>query len=89
MQTVAMTVLFTDVYDGVEYPSTETIYVLPPPLTEAGDYDDDEALDDWATDAIYPLTGLGIDHEDAGYFAEITACEDYPGLVGREFAWGV
>lgn len=74
-----ITVKFTDVYDGQEYPRTETFDVPAP----AGD------LDDWADEHLRPRTGTGRDHDEAGYFAEITACSADPGLVGREFEWGI
>lgn len=74
-----VTVKFTDVYDGAEYPRTQTIDVPAP----AGD------LDDWAYDSLFPLTGDGRPHDEAGYFAEITDCAERSDLVGREFSWGI
>jgi len=78
-----MTVRFTDVYDGHEYPRTEVLDVTEPPA--AGD-----DLDDWAYDAIYPSTGTAnFTHESSGYFAKITECDQRPDLVGHEFEWGI
>lgn len=74
-----VTVKFTDVYDGAEYPRTQTVDVPEP----GGD------LDDWAGDNLRPLTGDGRPHDEAGYFAEITHCPERGDLVGREFSWGV
>ncbi|KMV17549.1 hypothetical protein ACT17_14730 [Mycolicibacterium conceptionense] len=78
-----ITVLITNVYDGAEY--TDTVSFDAPPAPRSGD---DEAMDDWAYDNIYPHTGDGREHEEAGYFAEIKACDERPDLVGREFEWG-
>ncbi|UAK38409.1 hypothetical protein K8O93_00990 [Gordonia bronchialis] len=80
-----LTVKFTDVYDGEEHERVETIDVNEPSDLTFGD-----ALDDWAYDEIFPHTGDGnaVD-KDAGYFAEIIACDEAPGLVGQEFEWGV
>lgn len=78
-----MTILFTDVYDGTEYPRTETIDVADPPAPDAD-------FDDWAYDEIYPNTGTAnFAHDESGYFAKITECPPRPDLVGREFAWGI
>lgn len=74
-----VTVKFTDVYDGAEYPRTQTVDVPDP----AGD------LEDWAYDNLFPLTGDCRPHDEAGYFAEIIDCEEYGDLVGREFPGGV
>lgn len=74
-----LTVKFTDVYDGAEYPRTQTIDV-PEPTDD---------LEDWADDNLRPLTGDGRQHDEAGYFAEITECLDRSDLVGHEFSWGV
>lgn len=49
---------------------------------------DDEDLDDWAYDELFPLTGTGREDGEAGYFLKITACSERPDLVGREFEWG-
>lgn len=76
-----LTVLFTDVYDGREHPRTET-FDAPVP-------DDIEDLDDWAYDHLHSRCGDGRNHREAGYFAEITACDELPALVSREFAWGI
>lgn len=74
-----VTVKLTDVYDGAEYPRTLTTDVPEP----AGD------VDDWAYDNLFPLSGDGRTHNEAGYFAEITDCPERVDLVGREFSWGV
>lgn len=76
-----LTVLYTDVYDGEEYPRTESVTVPAPAIGED--------LDDWAYDHIHSRCGDGRDHDESGYFAEITACDERPDLVGREFEWGV
>lgn len=79
-----MTVKFTDVYDGAEYPRTETIDVADPPEgCNTG------VLDEWAADNLEPHSGDGRAHEESGYFAEIVACAQRPDLVGREFEWGI
>jgi hypothetical protein len=80
-QLVTATVEFIDVYDGQEHQRTEQIKVQPP---EAG-----QDLDEWGDNEIRPHTGDGnATHDAAGYFAEITACDDHPELVGRTFEWG-
>lgn len=88
-----VTVLFTDVYGGVEHPHTETFDVAHPPgwLPDAGLGEVDTFdLDTWADEHLYPHTGQGeFDNVEAGYFAEIISCEECPGLVGSEFSWGV
>ncbi len=76
-----LTVLFTDVYDGHEYPRTETFDAPAPP--------DVEDLDDWAYDNLHTRSGDGRAHHESGYFAEIKACDELPALVGREFEWGI
>ncbi len=76
-----LTVLFTDVYEGAEYPRTESFDVPEPSV-------DDDDLTDWADEHLYPRTGSGRPDGEAGYWAEITACPDRPELVGREFDWG-
>lgn len=76
-----MSVKFTDVYDGVEYPRTEEIDVAAPP--------ESDDLDDWAYNNLFPHTGTGRDHEESGYFAEIVDCPERAALVGREFEWGI
>lgn len=82
-----MTVLFTDVYDGHEYPRTETIDTPPPPA--GADVDSDEFAD-WAYDNIRTHTGrAGQAHHESGYFAEIKECDERPDLVGHEFEWGI
>ncbi|MFA5709295.1 hypothetical protein [Mycolicibacterium sp.] len=76
-----ITVKFTDVYDGTEYPRTET-FDAPAPAA-------DKDIDDWAYDNIFPRTGDGREHDESGYYAKITVCSDRPDLVGREFEWGI
>jgi hypothetical protein len=76
-----LTVLFTDVYDGHEHTRTETFDAPAPP--------DLEDLDEWADEHLRPRTGDGRNHHEAGYFAEITTCDEIPDLVGEEFDWGV
>lgn len=76
-----ITVRFTDVYDGAEYPRTDTFDV---PAPASG-----EDIDDWAYDHIFPRSGDGREHEESGYFAEIKACAERPDLDGREFEWGI
>jgi hypothetical protein len=77
-----LTVRFTDVYDGREWPRTETLDVPGPPPS-------DEDLEEWAEENLYPLTGDGRAHDVSGYFAEILTSPEQPHLVGREFSWGV
>ena len=78
-----MTVEFTNVYDGEEHISRATVEVDTPP--NSGDAD---ALEEWAEENILPHTGDGnAVAKDAGYFADIVACEERPDLVGREFSW--
>ncbi|MEN4460932.1 hypothetical protein ABFV47_32765 [Mycolicibacterium fortuitum] len=75
-----ITVKFTDVYDGQEYPRTVTLDV-PAPTDD---------LDEWADEYLRQHTGTGSDDADeSGYFAEILTCSADPGLVGREFSWDV
>lgn len=74
-----LTVKYTDVYDGAEYPRTET-FDAPVPV---GD------IDDWAYDHIYSRSGDGRSHGESGYFAKITECPERPDLVDREFEWGI
>jgi hypothetical protein len=76
---VQITVKFTDVYDGQEYPRTETFDVPAP----TGD------LDEWADEHLRPRTGSNVGADESGYFAEIATCSADPGLVGREFSWDV
>ena len=79
-----LTVLFTDVYDGHEYRRTETIDTPAAPAdVESADFAD------WAYDNIHTRSGDGRAHHEAGYFAEITACDERTDLVGREFEWGI
>lgn len=78
-----ITVLFTDVYDGAEYPRTEVLDV-PPALSG------DEARSEWADEHLEQHTGIGnLTAKESGYFAEIQACAEQPELVGAEFTWGV
>lgn len=49
----------------------------------------EELLDAWAEEHLLPLTGTGKAEGDAGYFVTITACDERPDLVGREFAYGI
>lgn len=81
-----MTVKFTDVYDGEEHARVEEIDVTAPQLV--GEELDGDLIEDWADEEIRPHTGDGnaID-KNAGYFAEIMSCDEYPSLVGREFEW--
>ncbi|CPW71915.1 hypothetical protein [Mycobacteroides abscessus] len=75
-----LTVKFTDVYDGVEYPRTSSISVPDP----SGD------IDEWADEYLRPMTGIrNMPHDESGYFAEIVECPGRPDLVGREFDWGI
>lgn len=74
-----LTVKYTDVYDGAEYPRTET-FDVPAPV---GD------IEDWAYDHLYSRSGDGRGHGEAGYFAEVIACAERPELENRQFAWGV
>ena len=68
------------------YEEHDTVVVwVRVPLPEAG-----ENIDQWAEDNIFPLTGAGKYHGNAGYFAKVSAA---PGrcahLIGRTFEWGV
>ncbi len=74
-----LTVKFTDVYDGTEYPRTETFDVPAP----SGD------IDDWAYDNVHSRSGDGRSHSESGYFAKIIGCVERPDLVNREFEWGI
>ena len=48
---------------------------------------DEEALDEWAWDQLFPLTGTGRYDGDAWYEVFVTAC-DVATLVGRKFEFG-
>lgn len=54
-----------------------------------GDLDDDEGMETWAYDHLFPLTGTGRTEGDAGYFVTIARSPDLPALEGRQFAWGI
>ncbi len=78
---VEIQVRFIDIYDDIDHVHTEKIYVRP--LAE------DDDLDEWAFDEIFPHTGDGnASGKHAGYFAEIIDCTEDLGLVGAEFEWG-
>jgi hypothetical protein len=58
-------------------------------ITEVPDAPSDiDEREDWAFDHLFPLTGTGRVHGDAGYFVEVLTCTD-PTLVGQKFEWGI
>ncbi|WP_457180782.1 hypothetical protein [Mycobacteroides abscessus] len=78
---VRLTALYTDVYNGAEYPRELTIDVEPPT----------EDIDEWADKYLWPHTGTGerLSGEEAGYFVKILHCEAHPELENEEFDWGL
>lgn len=63
--------------DGYSESETQHLQVDTPDTT---------TLDDWADDALFPLTGCGHSG-NACYTATILACDEMPDLVGREWEW--
>lgn len=79
-----ITVKVDNIYeDGTEVTVTEEADIEEP----WGEPDTDD-WEDWADEQLFPLTGTGKTEGDAGYFLEITACED-ASLVGQKFEWGI
>lgn len=78
-----ITVGFNDIYNGEEHIRIES-FDVPLPSTD----DVDDGYLDWSTNCIFPRTGDGnASNKEAGYFVLVTACSDFPRLVGTEFEW--
>lgn len=80
IETVDLIVKVTNVYPGEEITHFEEVE-LPAPDS----YDEDD-LEDWADEHLFPLTGTGRLSGEAGYFVTITHGDD-PELVGRTWEW--
>lgn len=50
----------------------------------------EEEWEEWGEDMIQPLTGIGHQEGDAGYFASITEVKhtDYQHAIGKSWEWG-
>lgn len=59
--------------------------VVPMPLLN------DDDMEEWWEDEIFPLTGTGPEMSDqyAIYEAKIIKCDELPQLVGETHEWGV
>jgi len=68
--------------DGTEVRTHVAADIEPPPPEGTDEWED------WEYDEIFCHTGTGKVEGDAGYFVEVTACDD-PSLVGRKFEFGV
>lgn len=73
-----------ELYDSVTTYKTATI-----PEPPAGTQQGDDAFEDWASDHLLELTGVGHEDGNSAYFLEIIKCDERPDLVGLEFEWGV
>lgn len=69
-----------ELYDDVTTHRRATI-PAPPWPTEGDEFDD------WASEHIFSLTGVGHDDGDSWYDVTITESTD-PTLVGMQFEWG-
>lgn len=47
---------------------------------------DEDVVDEWWQEEIYPLTGTGNEDGNSSYFVTVVACDD-PALVGAEREW--
>jgi hypothetical protein len=70
--------------DGDKVTETKDIDVPEPPNLDT----ESERHQDWAFDYLFPFTGTGRTHGDAGYFVEILASDD-AALIGNEYEWGI
>lgn len=61
---------------------TEKTTDVPTPLLN------DEDMEEWWNEHIFPLTGTGREKGYAIYEAKITKCDDLPQLVGESYEWG-
>ena len=77
MSDVTLTLAITNVYDDDELAHFETTTVPAP---------DDEDLDDWADEHLFPLTGTGRTDGAAGYFVKVIESTD-PDLIGKDWEW--
>jgi hypothetical protein len=52
---------------------------------------DEAEWEEWGEDMIQPLTGIGHQEGDSGYFASITEVKhtDYQYAIGKSWEWGV
>lgn len=83
---MAISVTIENVYEDGDTVETEvTGQEVPLPADEdvADDYED------WAYEHLFPLTGTGKEGGDAAYFLKVTAFDERPDMVGREFEWGL
>lgn len=71
-----LSLVIDNTYDDGYSTTTRITIDAPPPGDD---------LDEWASDVIFPHTGVG--HDGAAiYEARIVAC-DSPQLVGKTFTW--
>ena len=52
----------------------------------------EDDMDQWAEDALYPITGTGDptrENMDACYTIQVVDCEDRPDLNARTWEWGL
>ena len=85
-------VVIDNVYDDGTITNEYDLDVEEPDLLVDKLDDVTEQLDDeedWAYRELFPWTGSGRESGEAGYFLEITSCDDRPDLVGRKFEWGI
>jgi hypothetical protein len=80
--TIAVTLEIENHYEDDMVPASAETTAPRPDLT------DEEGLEEWAFDHLYPLTGTGRCLGDAAYFVRVVESPDLPELVGREFEWG-
>ncbi len=80
-----ITVRIVNIY-GCKKHVHDTILDVPAPTLD--DFRDN--LEGWSTEHLFPHTGDGrATDTEAAYFVNIVTCASFPGLKGREFAWGI
>lgn len=82
-QTVSITVDISNTYPDGEEVNVRVTETVPAPWDKGSE----EQMDEWAYEAIFPLTGTGRTEGDAWYDATIVESSD-PFLVGLTFDWG-
>lgn len=82
-----------NVYEDGDTSVVDKVVDVPAPKHALGS----DEHEDWAYDHLYPETGTGrfagneageTSTPDAGYFVEVTQCDEDPTMVGNEYEWG-
>lgn len=82
-QEISIEIQIDNTYPDEAFSATKTVTCKTPTQS------DDDYLDEWAQDNLFPHTGTGRCEGEAFYEVAIMRCDYRPDLEGRTWDWGL